>query len=136
MKNDIPTNDFVTDTIAVVLRLEKRRKGKMAKSLFESAELGKTQIYIPSMVFAEILYLYEKRRISVFLDNVQDYLMQYLHNIKEYSMTFAVIQSSSKINDIRELHDRLIAGSALSLGLPLITNDPVIEASAFIKTVW
>ena len=87
------------------------------------------------MVFAEILYLYEKRRISVSLNNLQDYLRKYPH-IKEYSMTFSVIQSSSKINDIRELHDRLIAGSALSLGLPLITNDPVIEASAFIKTVW
>jgi predicted nucleic acid-binding protein len=135
MKNDTPTSEFVTDTMAVVLRLEKRRMGKMAKSLFESAELGNTQIYIPSMVFAEILYLFEKRRISVSLDNVQDYLMRYPH-IKEYSMTFAVIQSSSKINDISELHDRLIAGSALSLGLPLITNDPVIEASAFIKMVW
>jgi len=135
MKNDTHINKFVTDTMAVVLHLEKRRMGQMAKSLFESAELGNTHIYIPSMVFAEILYLFEKRRISVSLDKVQDYLGQYPH-IKEYSMTFAVIQSSSKINDIRELHDRLIAGSALSLGLPLITNDPVIEASAFIKTVW
>ena len=48
MKNYIPTNDFVTDTMAVVLRLEKRKMGKMAKSLFESAELGDISIYIPS----------------------------------------------------------------------------------------
>jgi len=135
MKNDTPTNEFVTDTMAVVLHLEKRRMGQMAKSLFESTELGDTYIYIPSMVFAEILYLFEKRRITVSLENVKDYLRQYPH-FKEYSMNFSVIQSSSRINDIRELHDRLIAGSALSLDLPLITNDPVIEASAFIKTVW
>ncbi len=135
MKNYTPTNEFVTDTMAVVLRLEKRRMGKMAKSLFEYAELGDTYIYIPSIVFAKILYLFEKGRISISLENVQDYLMKF-SQIKEYSMTFSVIQSSKKITDIRELHDRLIAGSALSLGLPLITNDPVIEASAFIKTVW
>ena len=125
----------MTDTMAVVLRLEKRKLGKIAKSLFESAERNETSIYIPSVVFAEILYLYEKDRIKTSLQNVEDYLKHYPH-IKESSLNFSVIQSSAKINDIRELHDRLIAGTALSLNLPIITNDPVIEASAFVQTVW
>jgi predicted nucleic acid-binding protein len=43
--------------MAVVLRLEKRKLGKIAKSLFESAERNETSIYIPTVVFAEILYL-------------------------------------------------------------------------------
>ena len=44
MKNYTPMNEFVTDTMAVVLRLEKRRMGKMAKSLFENALIEKLGI--------------------------------------------------------------------------------------------
>lgn len=34
-----------------------------------------------------------------------------------------------EIKDIPELHDRLIAGTAKYLNLPLITNDPIILKS-------
>ncbi len=51
-------------------------------------------------------------------------------------MSFSVIQSSAKITDIKELHDRLIAGTSLYLDLPLITNDPEIQASEFVNTIW
>jgi len=135
MNNAIPTNELVTDTMALILRLEKRKLGKVAKSWFESAEVGETQIYIPSLVFAEILYLGEKGRITVSFEEVGYYLKQY-PNFQESPINFAVIQMAATIKDIRELHDRLIAATALSLNLPLITNDPVIESSAFIKTVW
>jgi hypothetical protein len=47
-----------------------------------------------------------------------------------------VLQSAAQITDIRELHDRLIAATARLLDVALITNDPVIHASAFVKTVW
>jgi hypothetical protein len=70
------------------------------------------------MVFAEILYLSEKNRIKASLDNVERYLKQSPH-FKEYPLTFSVIKTSAKINDIPERHDRLIAGTTLSLNLPL-----------------
>lgn len=56
--------------------------------------------------------------------------------LKEYPLNFDVIKSAARITDIRELHDRLIAGTSLFLNLPLITNDPVIQASEFVDTVW
>jgi predicted nucleic acid-binding protein len=51
-------------------------------------------------------------------------------------MSFAVVQSAAQITDIRELHDRLIAGTARLLDLDLITNDPTIQASDLVRTVW
>jgi len=136
MKHNTPTNNqFVTDTMAIILRLEKRKMSQNAKSLFQSTEAGETFIYIPSMVFAEILYLSEKNRIKASLDNVESYLKQY-PNFKEYPLSFSEFKNVAKIKDIPELHDRLIAGTALSLNLPLITNDPIIEASTFVKTIW
>ncbi|MFQ6120855.1 MAG: PIN domain-containing protein, partial [Methanosarcinales archaeon] len=89
----------------------------------------------PAMVFAEILYLSEKQRISISLSEVADYLKKHPY-YKEYPMSFAVIQSAAQITDIRELHDRLIAGTARLLNLDLITNDPIIQASAFVRTIW
>lgn len=51
-------------------------------------------------------------------------------------MGLAVVQSAAQITDIPELHDRLIAGTARTLDLDLITNDPIVQASAFVRTVW
>lgn len=51
-------------------------------------------------------------------------------------MSFAVVENASQITDIPELHDRLIAATAKSLNLDLITNDPKIQASQFVSTVW
>lgn len=128
-------NEYVTDTMGLVLRIEKRKLSLIAKSIFKMAETGRIIIYIPSMVFAEILYISEKKKFGISLKDVAEYLK--LHpNYKEYPMSFAVIQSTGEINDIGELHDRLIAGTAKSLNLDLITNDPVIQASSFVKTIW
>jgi predicted nucleic acid-binding protein len=62
--------------------------------------------------------------------------MKRYQNYKEYPMSFVVIQSAAQITDIQELHDRLIAGTARSLDLDLITNDPIIQVSTFVRTVW
>ena len=79
--------------------------------------------------------LSEKKRISISLKEVEDHFNQY-PNHKEFPITLEVIQATSQITDIPELHDRLIAGTARLLGLSLITNDPIIQASSFVKTVW
>ena len=135
MNNSILSSEFVMDTMGLVLRFERRRLGPKVKSILDSVESEKATVYLPTMVFAEILYLSEKRRISLSLRTIADYLKQY-PNYKEYPMKFAVIQSAAQITDIPELHDRLIAGTARLLNLHLITNDPIIQASNFVKTVW
>jgi hypothetical protein len=65
MTNSTRASEFVTGTMGVVLRIEKRRLSPLAKSIFESAELGKITIDIPALVFAEILYLSGKQRINL-----------------------------------------------------------------------
>lgn len=135
MSASTPASEFVTDTVGLVLRIEKRRMGTAAKAVFDAAELGNATIYIPALVFAEILYLAEKNRIGITLNDVAAYLRRY-PNYREQPMSLAVVQSAAQITDIRELHDRLIAGAARLLGLELLTNDAVIRASAFVKTVW
>ena len=135
MTNATLASEFVTDTIGLVLRLERRQLSEKVKSIFDSVESGSTIVYIPVIAFAEILYLSEKGRIHTSIDTVEDYLKKY-PNYKEYSLNFAVIQSAAEITDIPELHDRLIAATARHLDRELITNDSIIQASAFVNTVW
>ncbi len=135
MTNSIPESEFVTDTVGLVLRIERRRLGPAAKSIFDLAESEKAIIYVPGLVLAEILYLSERQRISISFGEALEYLRQHL-NYKEYPMSFAVIRSAAEITDIRELHARLIAATARLLDLDLITNDQTIQASAFVRTVW
>jgi len=135
MSSATPANEFVTDTMGLVLHLEQRRLGPKAKATFEAMESGTAIIYIPAIVLAEILYLSEKQRISTSVRSVGEYLTQF-PNCREMPLNLTVIQSATEITDIPELHDRLIAATARSLNQPLITNDPVIQASAFVTTMW
>jgi len=136
IKPNIPLNNkYICDTMALILRLEKRKLPQTVKEIFQKAEGDECEILIPSLVFAEIAYLSEKERISVTLETVKAYLDQN-NSINEQELSLEIISSSFKINDIFELHDRLIAGTAYHLKSPLITNDPVIQNSTFVNTVW
>ena len=134
MSGSTPANELVTDTMGLVLRLERRKLSPTAKSLFELAESRSMTIYVPALVLAEILYLSEKQRIGLSV-KVADYMKRF-PNYREYPMNLAVVQSAAQITDVPELYDRLIAGTARLLGLNLITNDPIIRASSFVQTVW
>jgi len=135
MTSSTLASEFVADTMALILQIEKRKMGQAARSIFSAMESGNTVIHVPAMVFAEILYHSEKGRINCSLADVSDYMKQH-PNCQEFPFSFAVAEATAQITDIRELHDRLIAGTARLLNLELITNDPIIQASNFVKTVW
>ena len=126
---------YVADTMALVLRLEKRRMPQRARLIFEQAEQQLATIHVPGMVLAEVGYLAEKERIDTTLADVKAYLAQF-SGIVEFPMRLEVVERAFEITDIPELHDRLIAGTARFLDCKVISNDPKIMASAFVRTVW
>jgi len=128
-------NQYVSDTMAVVLYLSKRRLPPSVKQIFQSADLGLCTIIIPAIVAVEIGYLSGKGRIDVSLDELKKHISDY-PTYQFQPLTFDIIDISLQITDIPELHDRLITATAKSLDVPLITNDPLIQASAFLETTW
>lgn len=133
--NDIPSNEFVTDTMGLVLHLERRFMPARVKTIFSHAETKQVVVYIPGLVLAEILYLSEKRRIQTSLEEVRNLLIKH-EGFQEYPVSFDVVEAASKLRDIPELHDRLIAATARHLNRPVITNDPAIQASDSVLSVW
>ena len=131
---------YVTDTQAIVLWLEGRRMPAGVAKIFQSCkdiDLDIT-VWIPAMVLAEIGYLFEKGRIDTNVSNILNILSSSdsLSGFKVAELSAGIIKKSFEINDIPELHDRLIAGTAFCFNCELLTNDPKIEGSNFVRTIW
>ncbi len=126
---------MVSDTMAIILRLEKRRLPVRVRTLFEEAEQNMRLIYLPAMALAEIGYLSERKRIEVTLQDAHDYCAAH-QSFEVVPLTGEIVTQSFIIDDIPELHDRLIAGTAYAKHAQLITNDPVISRSRYVSVVW
>ena len=59
MSSVIRANEYVADTVALVLWLEKRLMGAGARAVFAAAEAGNATIHIPAMSFGNSLSLGE-----------------------------------------------------------------------------
>ena len=81
----------------------------------------------------EVLYLFEKNRISV--DIIQTEELFKSKNYQFEPLSLEILKTASEITDIPELHDRLIAATAKYLDMPLITNDPEIKSSNFVEII-
>ncbi|MDZ7720465.1 MAG: PIN domain-containing protein [Balneolaceae bacterium] len=126
---------YVADTMALILWLEKRKMPPKVKKRFLEAAKKEAEIIIPSMVFAELGYLSEKGRIDTNLIESQN-LIQNNASFKEHTLSFSTIQEAFKIEDISELHDRLISAAGKELNLPILTNDPEIHRSKYVVAIW
>jgi predicted nucleic acid-binding protein len=135
MSNFTLADEYVIDTVGLVLYLEKRKTGTDAGRICNAAENGQTIVHVPTIVLAEIMYLSEKGRISINLAAVFQ-LFQYSPSFRELPLNAQILTAAERITDIPELHDRLISATAAHLGLELITNDAKLNRSAFVKTVW
>lgn len=120
---------YVIDTQALIkfLNGQKVINDKITEILRMTDE-GKNIIIIPSVVLFEIGYLHEKGKIPISLKDIEDIVNNSI-NYAEERLSISIIKTAFEIKDIPELHDRLIAGTARYLNLPLITNDPVILKS-------
>jgi predicted nucleic acid-binding protein len=127
---------YLADTVALVRHLRGGQGlGRQARSILREAEQGQHTIAISAITLVEMLYLSERRRIPVDLTTL-DNLLAHSSNYAVVAVGFEVVKSTAAIDDIPELHDRLIVGTATWLSVPILTNDPVMMASQHVQTVW
>ena len=82
----------------------------------------------------EIGYLHEKKKLPISIVEVEKIINNSINYVEE-KLSINIIKSAFEITDIPELHDKLIAGTAQYLNLPLITNDPVVLKSSLVECV-
>jgi len=128
-------NRYAADTMALILYLEKRKLSKAVTNIFSEFENGNIELIIPSMAIAELGYLAERNRIDTNLTEVRK-LLTHFKNVKIEPLKLEIVEAAFRIKTIPELHDRLIAATAVICNASLITNDPVIQASDSVKVIW
>jgi len=125
---------YVTDTMALIKFLNGQKViNEKIDDIFKKADEGKNIIIIPSVVIFEIGYLFEKNRIPISIQFIKDITNS--NNYIEEILKIEIIESAFEIKDIPELHDRLIAGTAKFLNIPILTNDPIIKESSYVTCI-
>lgn len=127
-------NKYVIDTQAIIKFLNgKKVINDSIDMILKMADAGEN-IIIPSVSIFEIAYLHERNKNPISIADIENIIATSINYVEE-KISIGVIKSAFEITDIPELHDRLIAGTARYLNLPLITNDPVMLQSKFVKCI-
>ena len=128
--------NFVTDTHALLWWFTDSPKiGPEAAHLYEKCERGEIIIFIPTIVMAEALSVFERKRIPFDFKK----LFKKIRDSENYplvALDYPILKQMLYLKDIPELHDKIIVATALYLSSPLITKDKAIQNLSFIKSVW
>ncbi|MDZ7292677.1 MAG: type II toxin-antitoxin system VapC family toxin [candidate division KSB1 bacterium] len=128
---------YVTDTHSLVWYLtDDPALSKKAKRIFEEADNGQNEIFIPCIVFFELVYLTEKKKLPIDFDSFVA-IVSASRNYKVEPLCLPIIQKSRSIprEKLPDPWDRLIVATSTHLGLPLISRDKAIRKIG-VKTIW
>lgn len=114
------------------------RLSSAAKAFIDRATDARNTVAVASISLAEIVYLVEKRRVPA---NAFEVLAEALadpeHVFVEASLTTSVVRSMREVSreEVPDLPDRIIAATAVLLGVPILSRDGRIR-SARLNTLW
>ena len=128
--------NFVADTHALLWWFTDSPKiSSRASEIFEKCEKGENVIFIPSIVIAESLSIFDKKRISFNFKN----LLRKIHSSENFvliALDYPILQKMVALKEVPELHDKIIVSTAKYLKLPIITKDKTLQKLPSIKTIW
>jgi len=128
--------NFVTDTHALLWWFTDNQKmSQKASSIFENCEKGETVIFVPSIVIAEALSIFDKKRVPFNFRRLFKNINE-SENFFLVALDYPILQKMVALKNIPELHDKIIVSTAKYLNLPLITKDEILQNLSIIKTIW
>lgn len=127
---------FLTDTHALVWHFtDSPRISRKAREVFERCERGGCVVFIPTIVVAECLSLFEKQRVSfdfkALLAQIRDSA-----NYVIVPFDYKVLAQMVETPEVEELHDKIIVATAKVLGVPVITKDTHLRGLRTVTTLW
>ena len=127
------------DTHALVWYIEgSSQLSATALAALQSAAAQGDPIYVSSVCLVEIVYLAEKGKLSVALfDRIAQMLRQGNTALREVPFTLDMADRLRGIARtlVPDMPDRMIAATAVTLGVPLVTRDQRIQ-NAGVPTIW
>ena len=128
--------NFVTDTHALLWWfVDSPKVSSKAAEIFEKCESGENVIFIPSIVLAEALSIFEKKRVPFDLRRLLKRTEE-SENFAIIPFDYPILQKMIDLKDVPELHDKIIVSTAKYLNVPLITKDRSIQTLPSVRTIW
>ena len=131
---------YIADTHSLIWRLQDNpRLSPQCRSFFSQADEGKATLVIPTIVLVEMTYLAEKKRITAALVKAAlDLLRETRNNYRLAPLDLAVVEALERVPRalVPDMPDRIIAATALSLELPLLSRDRVMVTVDGLEVIW
>jgi PIN domain nuclease of toxin-antitoxin system len=127
---------YLADTVAIVRHLRQQPAiGRQAAGILREADQGLHRIYLSAITLMEVLYLSEAGRIDLPLEELVATISG-SRNYEVIQVDADVTLAAIGIDDLPELHDRIIVATARYLGVPILTGDRIIASSRYVQTFW
>jgi predicted nucleic acid-binding protein len=128
--------ECLADTVAIIRHLRGHPAlGLQAAQILRDADAGNHHVYLSAITLMEVLYLSEAKRVDVFLDELIGHVSGSV-NYEIVPVNVDVVLAAAEVDDVPELHDRIIVGTAKWLGVPILTGDGIIGESRHVETLW
>ena len=127
---------LVLDTHPVVWFLE--ASSRLSSKAQQSISDPSSQLIIPSIVLAEITYLYERKRIATPASEIRTRLIA-ANNVVVYPLDEQVVD---KLPTALDIHDGIIVATALLYRdvlrqeVAVVTKNEMIAGSGLINVIW
>jgi PIN domain nuclease of toxin-antitoxin system len=127
---------LVLDTHPVVWFLE--ASSRLSSKAQQAISDPSSQLIIPSIVLAEITYLYERKRIATPASEIRTRLIA-ANNVVVYPLDEQVVD---KLPTALDIHDGIIVATALLYRdvlrqeVAVVTKDEMIAGSGLINVIW
>jgi PIN domain nuclease of toxin-antitoxin system len=128
--------NYLSDTHALLWWFTDSPKiSSKAAGIFQRCEAGESIIFIPSIVLAEALTIFEKKRV---LFNFKALLRKINEsdNFLLVALDYQILLAMMTLKEIPEIHDKIIVSTAHYLRVPIITKDETLQNLRSIKTIW
>ncbi len=130
---------LVTDTHALLwYLLESPKLSTTARDRMQATIRAGERLLVPTISLVEVVYLVEKGRLaSSTLDLLNVHLANPGSGLELVPLDEGIARAISQIprDQVPDMPDRLIAATALQLGVPLVSRDRAIQA-ADLETIW
>ena len=136
MGNGEVTPSYVVDTHALFWYLTNpTRLSLAARQVFASAIAGSALLVLSPIVLIELYALVRKLGAPVdFAAELEEFQAAPYFRIEEITINDLLLLD--QLEDIPEMHDRVIAAMAVRLGAIVLTVDKAIQNSVGVKSLW
>ncbi len=127
---------YVVDSHALLWFLTRNQKlSPVARQILKQAEIGEVMAFVPTIVLAELDNIVRKKNLGITIEEILDRIAQG-DGLEIAAFDLTVFQTVLRLPQNWEIHDRIIAATALYLEAKLITRDEVLRNADELETAW